>query len=478
MEARFDASSRTEVLERLFREPAPRRWTAKLEGAAAGIAKTVVVVMLEGRLADAVAGPRRGLDALTVLALAEGGALVGEAIAPPPGDPARLPDAVGLYRQAVANAAEVARRIAPLGGLGAKPVSDVDRLVAELSQIPDAANAVLRLVDGRSTTAAVLGRSPHDLTLTARILERLCASEVVIPPATVLPEPIDESGEVVVPSPDEMEGDAVNADVRQWLEDEEPPAQLLSPDAFQTAFGVAPGPGTRAPLEAPARVRASVPLTTKRPVKRDEDEDFFRAAGVRKTSMSTWIVLALAGVALGMAGSLFLGGGRPARRPDSGVAVVMPRDASTSSVTTASTTETASTAIELVDGRPPIAGPDAPEDVKHAERLLNAGRYSDARALLDQLRKTRANDATVWILSGQVEVDVGRLNEANGLADRALELDPKSYRAWVLKGSVLQFLGRFTPARSAYEQAIALDPNHPMTPEIQSVLEQMNNLNR
>ncbi len=482
MGIRFDAASRTEVLERLFRERSPRRLVAKLEGPAAGISSTVIITTFEGRIIEARAGHHGAVDALTVLALADGGEIESSPEPPPTREAARYPDGIGLYRQAASNAAEIASLLAPLGGLAASPISDLDLLVTQLEQIPDAANVVLRLIDNRSTTAELLARSPHDLRLTARILQRLAASSIVVPPATVAPEPIDEPiaseaplvpGQVVAPAPDEMEGEAVNADVQHWLAEEEPPPPLLSPDAFRSAFEkqtpermMTPKPGTRAPLPEP-----SPAIMPPRTLRREEEDEFFREAGVGKTSMLTWALLAVAGIVLGIGASFLLAGPDSNEPIDTGMIAAVVPDAMTS---TTSTVATASIAAGLgPDGRPPIAGPDAPEDVKRAERLLNQGRYQDARDLLEQLRKTRPTDETVWILSGQVECDVGRLMEADSLADRALELNPKSYRAWVLKGSVLQFRGRFTQAQSAYQKALALDPKHPMTPEIQSVLEQM-----
>jgi tetratricopeptide (TPR) repeat protein len=463
MGVRFDASSRTEVLERLFRERATRRLSAKLEGPASAISATVYLVAYEGRLVEVKAGNRKDIDALTVLALADFGEIEATPEAKPSREPARFPDGIGLYRQAAANAAEIGQLLAPLGGLAAVPLADFDRLADQAAQIPDAASIVLRLVDGRSTLAEVLARSPHDLRLTARILQRLAVTELVVPPATVAPEPIEEPSSQIEPS---AQAETADTDVRAWLREPQPPAQLEQ--AFDATFArqtaerpMTPRPGTKDPLPASSR---------------DEEEEFFRQAGVGGPSTArTWIVLVLAGAAIGsVIGLLIRGGDPPIEAPPPAP------DATVAMTATTSTVATSTASSELgPDGRPPIAGPDAPEDVKRAERLLNAGRYQEARELLDQLRVTRADDPTVWILSGQVEVDVGRLTEADAMADSALKIDPKSYRGWVLKGSVLQFRGRFSVAKNAYERALSLDPNHPMTAEIQSVLEQMErNLSR
>src|SRR5688500_10714868 len=189
MGVRFEASTRTEVLEKLFRERAPRRYSATLEGPATAISEHVYFIAFEGRLVEAKAGHRTDIDALTVLALADRGEIEATPDAKPAREAARFPDGIGLYRQAASNAAEIQQLLAPLGGLGAVPASDLDRLVDQIGQIPDAANVVLRLVDNKTTTAEILSRSPHDLRLTARILQRLAVSEIVVPPATVAPEP-------------------------------------------------------------------------------------------------------------------------------------------------------------------------------------------------------------------------------------------------------------------------------------------------
>lgn len=495
MATRFDAASRVGALEELFRGTGARRLTIRLEGPAAEISDRVILDLIDNRLVDAGAGARRGVEALTVLALSDAGTVEVSPI-PPPSDREliRFPDAIGLVRQAEVGAVELSQLLAHVGGLAAVPSADLDRLVEQLQRIPDAANVVLRLVDNHCTVGAILGKSPHDLRLTARILHRLAIAEVVVPPATVMP-PIIEGPESHLGSPDEREGEAVEAEVGRWLSKEAAPESLLTEDAFSAAFAgradapeappdapAPPAPSTppKGPPEAATRARQTMPLTTKRPSPADlsqveappEEDDVLRAAGVGQSNAPVWIGIAVAGVFLGVVASFVSGGEESHEIPDAGV-VVAPvdiPDAGTSSVAA----DTASTAVELgPDGRPPIAGPDAPEDVRRAEAHLNAGRYQSARDLLDLLRQTRADDATVWILSGQLEVDLGRLSAADKRADRALELDPKSYRAWVLKGSVLQFRGRFKAARDAYRRAIRLGPSHPMTPEIESVLEQM-----
>jgi tetratricopeptide (TPR) repeat protein len=146
---------------------------------------------------------------------------------------------------------------------------------------------------------------------------------------------------------------------------------------------------------------------------------------------------------------------------------------------TATRTATASKAPEAAailiaapsNVRPPIAGPDAPEDVRRAETLLDAGSYGEAGKLLDHLRTTRLNDPAVWVLSGQFYVDSGgRLQMAKDAADRAIQIDPKFYRAWVLKGSVMQFMGKKKMAREAYQKALDLEPDHLMSAELRSIL--------
>jgi hypothetical protein len=477
----FDAASRAAVLEQALRTPGRFALTVRLEGPAAELAGEVVLDVGDGRLIDARAADARGLDALVVLALADRGRVDVGAAPTAVKDSARFPTAIALVRQAEVNAKEVAVHLAPLGGLGAIPM-----LVRERSQeagMPEAAAIVLALVDGASTVASILRRAPHPIGLTARILERLVAAGAVGSSRTALPEPIDDREKE---EDREVEGAAASADVARFLQGEETPSQLASSSAFTSAFAVPPDAPARAPTPRPgttepipdrsdrfqeisARVRQRVPLETKRPSPADPTDDDLAAAGVGAGRARGWIGIAGIGALIGVLAGLIITKLDLARRDPP--AITSPPIVETSTVVTA-TTSTAALPI-LVDGRPPIAGPDAPEDVKRAEALLDAGRYREARELLDQLRATRPGDVTVWILSGQVEVDVGRLEVANGLSDRAIELDPKSYRAWVLQGSVLQFRGRFPSARTAYQRALALDPRHPMTREIQSVLEQM-----
>ncbi|MCB9645489.1 MAG: tetratricopeptide repeat protein [Deltaproteobacteria bacterium] len=242
----------------------------------------------------------------------------------------------------------------------------------------------------------------------------------------------------------------------------------------------APAPERRvAPTrsDSAARIRAGVPYSTRTPHPAEDDDDVFREAGVGGSRVAIGVgAVALLFVVLAAA-ALLRSGDQPPPGEDAGLPMIPVRTATvaTSSVATATVaTATVAEPAPAPDGlRPTVAGPDAPEDVREAESLVEAERYHDAERLLRQLRATRPADPAVFILSGMVYVDTNRLGAAGHMADQALALDRRSFRAWVLKGSVLQFQRRDQQALEAYQRALVLGPSHPMSDEIRALVSQL-----
>lgn len=443
----------------------------------------------------------------------------------------------GIGARLVANAARLAEVIGniPDAANGVLKLLDETRTIAAVTQAAGHECALTARILRRLFDLGVVER--HDPLLPAPTRKSDKPSRAVRPVPSQWAPPAEGWGESSeLPSTEEVEDEEVGG----WLAAEDAPPPLLSDDAFTDAFAamdptnpasepsaaqadrspssssaplvaratgdvppsrsstarpeprgsvdvppsrtssaphddaIAPDDPTPEPVVPidpthPARMRAKVPLTTRRPG--PADEDVFREAGVGD-SKTPIVVLAIAALLIvAVVWSL--------RGDDE--EVMPPRDAGVAPppALVVSTTTTATTAEAFDDtSRATIAAPDAPEDVKRAERLLDAGRYREAGALLEQLRTSRPDDAAVFILSGQVYVDSGRLAPAQTMADRALELEPNSYRAWVLLGSIAQFRGNSAEAIRAYERAAKLGPNHPMAPEIDSVVEQLRRRSR
>ncbi len=620
-----------------------------------------------GRFIDARCRGLEGVPALELLALASGGQIHSQPDPTPPGAIQRYPGFSVAWRDALQRVERLASLLYPLGGLDGVLIADLDRLVAELERLPEAAGQVLRSVDGSRTVAEVLALSSVDSLLTARILRRLMGSGVLrlsapmednqedgsdVPrQATAEPDPVDPAGSAepaeplgrpaipreptsALPTDDEVGGAAVEAEIRRWLADEDAPEQLLSDVAFSSAFAkaetefersqssvptnlgapseealaelaepsspdlrprpatltrevrtaslpeeparseaphsseplpqplpveatdppklrrstitsaralparttpepsMAPRPaegsadwpperlsgfemsgppsyvgGANPPVESAPEPATSGPATSERtpeaaePIApdrqptalaapEDDEDDFLKEAGVGD-GLPGWALavgVALLGLLLGTVLFFLSKDDPPAAEPDSGLIVTSTGAAVLSSTTaTVATATTASTPDAGVDagidagaqvvkspgGRPLVAGPDAPADVREAEAKLNSMQLRDAAKLLSQLRKSRPQDPAVWILSGQLAVERGQLKSALVWADRALALDRSNFRAWVLKGSVLQFRGRNKAAKRAYQRGLNLAPDHPMSGEIRMVVKEL-----
>lgn len=507
----FDATTKRGVLERCASSDAPQILRVTCDRPAADAVKVVEIAVGGGELIGVRAGRWEGTDALLWVALATGGRVEIEPA------PKIAPRPTKSFDEAYAEA-ELAGRaledhLGPLGGIGAVVVADLDRLSEQLASIPDAANAVLRAVDGKRTVAGIAFAVGFEPALTARILSRLSdmgvlrvgedpdpllpapsrpgiTSDAIPPTASHWEPPAEGWGETsALPGEEELEAEE---EIAGWLSAEDAPPPLLSDDAFTNAFAavdptkvvaeeIAHDAETPRPIEPEdptprpaARVRERMPISTRRPEPAgapDDDDEVMRDAGVGGGGMSPGVLVAVGAMLLIGLVLIFSRSSGPDAPPDAGVAPPPPPPPV---VTTTTATVATATITESPDGqRPTIAGPDAPEDVKRAERLLDAGRYREAGELLSQLRRSRPDDAAVFVLSGQVYVDTGRLGPANSMADRAIAIDSRSYRAWVLKGSVEQFRGRKSQAIKAYERAMKLGPNHPMAPEIESVLSEL-----
>lgn len=465
--------------------------TVTLDGAAGEAVPAVVMRVAHGRVGDVRAPEGWPVErCLEWIALASGGSVE---VRPEAG----LRAGTGLpvltaFSEAEQRASRVSELLDACGGLEAVLVADHDRII-EAADLPEAAAGVLRRVDGRRSAAAILVAQPLEFELTARILHRL-ALDGCVGLASSGPEPATASS--VLPSPDEMAGAAVDADIRRWLAASPVPESLLSEEAFGSLFEVE----AKAPSMA-ARVRATVPISSRRPeplqngtspgaavesassaavtVGESDDDAMWAAAGVggRGGSRGPWVALGLLLLALGLA----FAWSRGAPEPDRPAPPVVASSTVARTATVASVPEV----VEQVEPAP--AEPELPvrrrrrltrlvkdaegrTPLEQARLLIEAGDPEAAERILEELRIARAGSAEVWRLSAQAAVDLGRSSVGLGYADRALARGPRSAESWIVKGAALQFLGRREDAIRAYERALVVEPEHPEAEDTRRVL--------
>jgi tetratricopeptide (TPR) repeat protein len=461
----------------------------RLEAGGAAFGAPVVCRLARGRLVEVLEPPLGPERLLELVALAEGGTLE----AGPDPDPPEAPGASGLpvltgFAEAERRAARALDEIEALGGLAARPRPDHARLM-RLPELPESAARVLRLVDGDRTAGEVLAASPLGLETTARVLGRLARDGALRPEVGIgagVPEARSSGASGALPGREEMTGEAVEADLRRWLEDKEAPASLLSDDAFSSAFA------RPDPVGSPARrVRAGVPLETHAP--EPADDDLLSAAGVRPMAPRGALFFAAAAtVALvGSALWLLLGEAPEVETSErSGPADEAPIAGSgvASTTTAAARPEPAATPAPRPEPPPrprprprpsPGRGERTPRadpqgtPLERAVALLEVGDAEAADRILEELRARRRTSAIVWRLSAQAAIDLARHADALRFARRSTRLAPRVFEGWVIRGSAFQFAGQTDRAIAAYERAIALDPEHRRAEEVRRVLRQL-----
>jgi tetratricopeptide (TPR) repeat protein len=100
------------------------------------------------------------------------------------------------------------------------------------------------------------------------------------------------------------------------------------------------------------------------------------------------------------------------------------------------------------------------EAVREAERLLEAGREEDARAILDGVLKMRPDWAEAHLLKARLHFRRGEWREAADAAHAAAFWNPQLVPAHLLLARIYLAVGQRERARLSVERALALDPNN------------------
>ncbi len=507
----FVAANVRSVLQSLVARRDPLRLQVTLRGPVIALSERAVVCVADGRVHLVRTADRFGVDAMTRILLADGGSI--EVLAE--SSSARsvtAPTLETLLAEGEARAQQIRTPLAPLGGLVGVLCADPDQRAAQTRSIPDAADQVMRLADGRRFVAQLLADSPYDEVLTARILAKLYAVGILVAVepsraaavAMVAPSQAEgTSDEWVMPTRGwgdtaelpgeddlEVEGPEVTGDISGWLSTGSAPPPLMSDDAFAKAF-VSEGSEPTGPTFLSPRAAAVALEQGFVPEERSEDllhtalgdsEAPTDAVGLvdRPKGPRSRLVAAVVLVLIVMLGGLLATGAgffdqeaTVDKKPDGSDAVMMAPEmlAPEPDLTDEPESDLVGPAPDAL--RRTIAPRDAPAAVRDAEALWEARQYGEAARVLQRLRRTRKNDSSVFVLSGMVFVDTGRLDLANAMANRALQLNRRSFRAWVLKGSVQQFKDRPRRALAAYRRALKLGPDHAMSDELRAVIEQL-----
>ena len=468
------------------------RLQVTLRGPVTALAERAVLRTADGLVLFVRTADHAGVEAMTRLLMADGGRI--EVLSDP--SPAEVAQAVSLdalFIEAEDRARALMTPLASVGGLGGVLRADLEQVVSQRRKIPEAANQIMRMADGRKTVAQLIAAAPYDELLTARIIGKLFDTQVLVSAA---PEAIDAGALVGLPPgwelPDrgwgetaelpgeddlEVEGPDVTGDIATWLSTGGAPTPFMSDAAFAQAF-VSPADEEAQAAPRSRNLLSKDPTTSASTRTADFDPETESTLETARPGRrpSFRLVAGVMVVVVAAIGSLLFMGGRGARNTGS-----TEERADAPPVMTPLAPE----APLSLEPEPDLVGPapdalrrtisavDAPADIREAEGLWKTGQFGDAEKVLRRLRAERPTDSTVFVLSGQVFVDTGRLQKANEMANRALELNRQSFRAWVLKGTVQQFAKQSRQALAAYRRALILGPNHEMSDEIRAVVAQL-----
>lgn len=293
--------------------------------------------------------------------------------------------------------------------------------------------------------------------------------------ATVSPQAAPAVPEALPELPSASAGPALEA--RAALED--PEVRIVTPlltpvvataNATSTASADAPQPSTT-PVAEPETTQARV---AQAPVARMAEGAFFNEEAVTdgedfapapKTRRAVWpfLVLALAGLGVAVLFDALKGG--DAREPDPVVAFA--------------TLKAPPVPVELPDIDEPVFYDDAPaveetvdvsENLAEGRRLYEAGRYQQAKSVLEQVLTDAPRSETAWILLGLVKYDSMDIPGAREAADKVLAIDPNNARVQVLLATLYFDAGDYPAGRTALHRYLELEPDGPFAADAKALL--------
>lgn len=97
-------------------------------------------------------------------------------------------------------------------------------------------------------------------------------------------------------------------------------------------------------------------------------------------------------------------------------------------------------------------------DVRAAGTLFQSGRFNEAQAIVDRVRKSGTGDARLLVLGSMLNLRRGNLQEAIRDMQKAERIDPRYAPAKLARGDLMMRLGNFSAAAAAYRQATDFEP--------------------
>lgn len=135
--------------------------------------------------------------------------------------------------------------------------------------------------------------------------------------------------------------------------------------------------------------------------------------------------------------------------------------------------------VELPDIDEPVFYDDAPvvedtvdvtENLSEARRLYEAGRYAQAKSLLEQVLTDAPKSVTAWILLGLVKYDSMDIAGARDAANKVLAIDPNNARVQVLLATLYFDAGDYPAGRTALHRYLELEPEGPFAADAKALL--------
>jgi len=113
------------------------------------------------------------------------------------------------------------------------------------------------------------------------------------------------------------------------------------------------------------------------------------------------------------------------------------------------------------------ADPNAPRVEESAEKIpilearraLDAGKWRDARKILENYIHKNGKSAEAWTLLGRSYMAAGAYKKAKRRYAKALKFDPHFAPAYVGRGEFFEKKGRLDDAANDYQAAVLSDPN-------------------
>jgi len=102
----------------------------------------------------------------------------------------------------------------------------------------------------------------------------------------------------------------------------------------------------------------------------------------------------------------------------------------------------------------------ADESLESAKRLFGAGKYNDARGLLEEVTKEQPSNEEAWLLLGDCYASLGKNEKAIRAYQEIIRINPEHADAIFRVGASFTRLGQHSKAIEAYKRVVRIQPQH------------------